>query len=314
MSLAPLSLPLVAMALFAAVAWGSAALLLPAWRRWVVRRPTLARTAPLAATMPWLAGGAVALGALLPGDPHLGQALACHCLDSMPAWVHLCPAHPALAAPLAPLAGVALLLLVPGRLGAANALLRIPVGNGGGVAPRVVDLDRPVALLHGWLRPTLVVDRRLWAGLDAAQRTAVIAHERGHLVRRDPLVLFVLQALLLVGPRGTGRDIARIWLAHAELRADQEAARHTGDPAGVAAALLRSARLAGGARPLGLAWTGGQLAHRVEALLDLRTPPAPARPDAGPRELLLIAGMAGLALLGTPWIHHQVEHLLNLSL
>lgn len=314
MTLASLSLPVVALALFLGTAWLSAALLLLLWRRIVGRSGSLARHTPLVSLLPWLLGAALALAAVLPGDPHTGQVLACHCLESMPAWLHLCPVHPEEAALLVlPAMGV-IGVLLPERLGAAVALAREPLGHGGGEQPRIVSLGAPLALLHGWLRPTLVVDQTLWAALTAPERAAVVAHERGHLRRRDPWVRVLLRATLAVAPREVGARALRAWLDHAEHAADTEAARVTGDATLVAQTLLRCARLGAPSPALALSWTGGALERRVQALLVREGALPGARADLGLRELSLASALGALALAATPWLHHQVEHLLNLPL
>lgn len=314
MTLASLSLPVVALALFLTTAWVAAAVLLRLWLGLSGRWISWSRTAIVVAMVPWVAGAAVSLAAVLPGDPHTGQVLACHCLESMPAWWHLCPVHPQEAWVLVPGALGALAALLPGRGSALRALFRMPLGHGGGARPRVVELDRPLALLHGWLWPTLVVDRDLWRSLPSEHRAAIVAHEQGHLRRRDPLSLMVLQLLLVLAPAALAGPVARRWLAWAELRADDEAARIAGDRLQVARALLDCARLGTGSGDIGLAWTGGALEHRVRALLE--PPPAarPARPDVGVADLLTLVGLGLAAAAAVPWLHHQLEHVLNLSL
>ena len=314
MTVASLALPVVAAAMFLGTGWLAAGLVLSAWLKLAAVRPVLARHAPLVSALPWLAAAAVALAAVVPGDPHMGSMFACHCLESMPAWVHPCPVHPEEAAMLVLPALIVLVALLPGRLRALMDLASEPVGHGGGDQPRVVSLGTPMALLHGWLRPTLVVDQDLWAALSEAERAAVLAHERGHLRRRDPLVRMVLRGALMLAPRSLARQVVRGWLDHAELAADAEAARRLADPTLVAQTLLRCARL--GARPpgLALAWTGGRLERRVRALVQGQPSATPAHPDVGWRELGVLTGLASLALAATPWVHHQVEHLLNLAL
>ncbi len=313
MSVAALALPVVVAAMFLGTAWALSTVVLRGWILVGRRHAELVRTAVLVAALPWLAGVAIALGALLPGDPHTGQVLACHCLESMPSWLHLCPVHPERAVVLALPAAAVLSLLLPGRVRALGRLLTEPLGRGGGQAPQLVDLDAPLALLHGWLRPTLVVDRGLWAVLAEDERSAVLAHERGHLRRRDPQVLMALRLLLVVAPPALARRVVRAWLDRAELRADAEAARVTGDPSGVAAALLRCARLGASAPRLSMSWTGGALERRVEALLASEAPARPERPDLGVADAVVLVALSAAGLLATPWIHHQIEHLLNLS-
>ncbi len=314
MSLGALSLPTVVAALALLVAWGSAAVLLPAWTRASRAWPGLARTSLLAAATPWLLGGAVALAAILPGDPHTGRFFGCHCLDSMPAWLHLCPVHPEESIALFVPALLTLAVLLPGRLRAWARLLREPLGQGGGAAPRVLELGAPIALLVGWWRPTLAVDRGLWASLTETERAAVLAHEHGHLRRRDPQVLALLRALLAIAPSGVAEALTRTWLDRAELRADADAARTVGDPQQVAAALLRCARLGASTPTLALGWSGGRLERRVQALLAPELDLEQTRPDAGPLDLLVLVALAALGVFASPWLHHQVEHLLNFSL
>ena len=148
------------------------------------------------AVLPWLLGALVALAVLVPGDPHTGEFLACHCADQ-PGWWHLCAMHPWSSTGLLVPAALVLLFLLPGLLRRALVLLREPLGAGGGATPRVLDLAEPVVLLHGWLRPGLLADRTLWSELDEQERAVVVAHEQGHLARRDPAVLMLL--LLLMG-------------------------------------------------------------------------------------------------------------------
>ncbi len=308
-----LALPVIACALFLATAWCSAALLFPAWNTAVARRPSLARRTLLVAALPALAGVAVALAAFVPGDPHLGALLGCHCATSMPGWIHLCPAHPTTAPGVLLPSLATLLLLGPGRLGALARLAREPLGAGTGATPTVVDLPRPVALLVGWLRPSLVVDRGLWRALEPAHRAAVVAHEQAHLHRRDPLVLAALRGLGSLGPARAGHTLAGHWLRHAEREADAGAAHALDNPLVVAEALLRCARLGARTDAAVLGWTGG-LEGRVEALVDRDGDIHPARSKPGASDLAALAVVAAAALLSVPWLHHHLEHLLNLSL
>lgn len=312
---AALALMTVVLALFVGTAWVTSAFTLPIWLRAVQHHKGLARTAGGVSALPWLAGLAVALGAVLPGDPHTGQMFTCHCTASMASWLHLCPVHPAEASWLALPALLVLAALLPGRVQGIKELVHEPLGHGGGHHPRVVDLAEPIAVLHGWMRPTLVVDRRLWHALSEAEREAVVAHEQGHLRRRDPFVLMWIRTLLVLAPQRHAHRLARVWLQHAELRADAEAARIVGDSAVVAQALVQCARLGVSPSPaLAVSWTGGALDDRIRALVERPITSRVARPDLGALDLLFLAVLAVLGVLATPWVHHHVEHLLNLSL
>lgn len=308
------ALPAIALAFFLAGAWITAAVGYPLFNAAVAQRPGLARASLLMASVPVLVGAALALSAFLPGDPHLDRLLGCHCATSMPGWLHLCPLHPTTAPEvLLPTAAV-LFLLVPGRIRALGVLFREPLGTGTGAEPTLVDLPRPMALLAGWLRPSLLVDRRLWASLDAQQRQAVLAHERAHLARRDPLMLATLRLLTSVAPKAAAHRMMRQWLDRAELRADAAAASQV-DPLTIADALLACARLAPASNVLQLGWTSGSLETRVRALVDLRPGGShTAGPDAGLVDLIVVAVALVAGLSRVPWLHHQVEHLLNLAL
>jgi len=286
------------------------ALLFPLWTAACTARPSLARGTVVVAALPWLIGFSVLLAALLPGDPHLSQLLSCHCHGSMPEWVHLCPVHPGNSLALLPIAIAALLVLAPGRIRALREVLAQPIGHGG--APVVTDLPAPTAILVGWLRPTLAIDRRLWTGLDPDHRRAILAHEDAHLGRRDPLVLHVLRLLCVLAPRRSGARLIKAWLHRAETTADAVAARHLGDPLLLASALLRCARLGARAPVPALSWTGGDLSDRVHRLMG--SPGAPAEgPDAGLADGVLLVLLGLLVAASSPWVHHELEHLLNLS-
>lgn len=309
-----LALPTVVLALALGFAWVSAALLFPAWTAIARRSPWAARWTAAVSAVPVAIGLALVLSALLPGDPHANQLLGCHCHVSMPGWLHLCPVHPGSAAGMVPAAMVALALLLPGRLRAWSQLAREPLGDGSADGPVVVQLERPMALVVGWLRPTVVVDRGLWSGLTETERSAVLAHEQAHLTRRDPLVLMVLRALVSFGPPAAANAVVRAWLDRAETRADAVAARHVGDPLLVAEALIRCARLGVGSAAPAIGWTAGGIERRVQALLDHDDADSSDRPDLGLPDLAAALSLGVVGVLSTPWVHHQVEHLLNLSL
>lgn len=301
-----MTLLVVALALGLGSSWVTAATVFPIWSHLARVRPSLARRSALVAAVPLLAGATLVFASLLPGDPHLDTLIGCHCATSAPGWLHLCPLHPERAVGLLLPALVVLALLLPGRIRALATLATEPRGQGG---TRFLDLPRPAILLHGWLRPTLAVDRRLWAALSPTDRAAVLAHEHAHLARRDPLVLMALRLLVGVGPAEAGRALVRGWLDHAERMADARAADTIGDPIPVAEALLRCARLSE-PRRLAIGWTGGRLEARVHALLDGA---APSGPDLGRLDLLALVVAAVAALASAPWLHHHLEHLLNLS-
>ncbi len=313
----PLAFVAVVSAIGLAVAFATGSVVYPLWALVAERSARLARASLLVAAVPTAVAAAVVVASLLPGDPHLGQYLACHCGTSGPGWAHLCPVHPESALGLLSLGLATLAVLLPGRVVRWRRLGREPHGSGAGATPTLLDLPRPVAFLVGWRRPSLVVDASLWGSLDPVERTVLLAHERAHLQRRDPAVLMAIRVLTSVAPRWAEDRLARAWLRRAELCADASAADEVGDPLLVAETLVKSARLARGVGPsLALGWTASTVEVRVRALLqpEGRAPGAlGSSPDVGTSDLGLLLAAAVVVVVATPWVHHHLEHLLNLS-
>jgi len=104
---------------------------------------------------------------------------------------------------------------------------------------RVVADSAPHAFCLGWLRPRIYVSQGALDALDVPEREAVIAHERHHARRRDPLRLLLARSL------GEGlfflpvlRRLAERYAALAELAADEAAVTATRGPQPLASALL----------------------------------------------------------------------------
>ena len=102
-----------------------------------------------------------------------------------------------------------------------------------GLAPArvvvVTGLPNP-AFTAGFFRPRVYLARQLSEYLRHEELVAVLAHEHAHLVRRDPLRLFLLRALAatlfwLPALRRLADDLAD----EAEILADDAAAAHTGN-------------------------------------------------------------------------------------
>jgi Zn-dependent protease with chaperone function len=311
------ALPLVVLAAFLGTAWLAAVLWFPLWGAMAARSPALARGSIHATALPAVLGLVLVAAAVLPLDPHLGLVLRCHCGASLPGWMHLCPLHPAQAAPLVGPALAVVLLLVPGRLRQLRRVARtarpfgILASPGGSAEPLVLPLPQRTALVTGVLRPRVVVDRDLWDVLSPEDRAVVVAHEQGHVHRRDPLVLAVLGVLSALGPPSAGDAVVRAWLRRAELAADRVAAAHT-DPVQVAEALVRCARLQQGAA-VPLSCGGGALEQRVRHLLALRVGPRDGGGDLARADGMVLAAVAGAAIALGSGLHHPLEHLLNLG-
>jgi Zn-dependent protease with chaperone function len=110
---------------------------------------------------------------------------------------------------------------------------------------RVVRWLPDPAFTVGWLYPTIYVARPLIRCLNTNELVAVLAHERAHLIRRDPLRLAVLRLIacgLFWIPvlRQLVADVAD----ETEVRADDAALAHAGNrPMALASAIMRAAQL-----------------------------------------------------------------------
>lgn len=164
----------------------------------------------------------------------------------------------------------------------------------GGAAVHVVGDDRPRAFCHGLLRPRIYLSSGTLAALSPAELQALLAHERHHARRRDPLRLAVARILggalyfLPVLPRLLER-----YAAEAELAADEAALRDGQDAAALAAALLAFDERGAGVHP-----------DRVDRLLgehaDLRVPTAWVLTTAA-----IIVAIVGLGLIGATLNGHE---------
>ena len=95
----------------------------------------------------------------------------------------------------------------------------------------------------GFLHPQIVVAPELEQILDARALRAALAHERTHVLHRDPLRIWLAQFVTdLQWPWGTAQRRFTDWLAILELARDDEARAGGIDGADLAAAVLGSVR------------------------------------------------------------------------
>ena len=178
----------------------------------------------------------------------------------------------------------------------------------------VVRSARPFSFAAGLFRPEIWVASSLEEALSPGQLAAVLAHERAHLERRDPLRSTLAVALSWPLWPGTRREIlAELELA-GEQACDEAAGRRLGDRLRVAETILAVERLLGAppspADTAVSAFGGSNVDARVRSLL--------AEPGRGglPRALSWAAlALAALALpLGADALHHGTEHWIRLLL
>jgi hypothetical protein len=119
---------------------------------------------------------------------------------------------------------------------------------------RIIDSDRPQAFCAGLVHPEVYLSRGALELLNAAELSAVLAHERHHASRRDPLRLAVTRVLrdaLFFVP--TLRRVIARQQSLAEIGADEAAVTSAGgDRVALASAMLNFSE-ASGADSAGLA-------------------------------------------------------------
>lgn len=271
-----------------------------------------------AASAPFLVSTGVVALCLLPGVlPLLGIADD-HC-GAHPDHPHLCLVHPtaaltptliltamALAGPLAVLA----VRRVARHLAALRSVEDLRRAPSDMLAPGIRRIPSPrcFSLTIGLLRPVVIVSSRMTERLDAAGLGVVLAHERAHVRRRDPLVRSIATLVSFPLPPTCRRRLLDELELATEQACDEEAAHAVGDRLLVAETLLTVERLASGlAVPAPLnasSIEGGTLPARIRGLLS-----PPVQPTDG-RWLPVLAGAAAFALMATGSIHHLAEHLL----
>jgi len=164
----------------------------------------------------------------------------------------------------------------------------------------------PVVAVTGVLRPRLVIDRLVLRVCTAPELDAILAHERGHVRRRDNLRRLAFATV----PGSWGAPgLARAWRDATEEAADDLAATGADDARfHLATALLRVSRLAppqdGRAwqaqLPASALYRGDSIEHRVRRLVD--------GPEAGHHLGRSWAAALGLMLLTAAFVlQHEIH-------
>lgn len=174
---------------------------------------------------------------------------------------------------------------------------------------QLLEAPEPIALTHGLHAPAIWIACTLHDALSDEERAVVLAHERAHVERRDPVRLLAASIASRLHLPALRRGLLRDLRLASEQACDAHAARRVGDPLRVAATLLRVERLMQGMAcplPSATALLDTSLQARVEALLGAGTiAPEPVR---RPRNGWLLAAAA--LLLASP-LHHLAEHALE---
>ena len=274
--------------------------------------------------LPLALGAAVALS-IVPITAVVGS---CHCL-SHPHHLHLCFEHAGFSWSLLMMvaAGVVALGFSLRALTSFVAELRRarrwagtlsgPTFEQAGITVSLTGTLRMRAVTVGVVTPRVIVGEALWAKLGDEERHAIVAHERAHALRRDPLTLLALRLAACLMPAVAGQRLVADWRRTAEVACDAAAAQSIGDPYLLADTLVTCGRLQladGDAEPCGVlaAADPSDLELRVKCLLDQSLVPSFAGGSdlarAGGWMLLVVAVIVGL---GGSAAHHGIETVLG---
>lgn len=273
----------------------------------------------LMSVLPLMVGFGVAAATLLPSLGAFLWPSLDHCPDHHMGHDHLCFIH----AP-GPLGLEAWLLLAgliavvwPVAIHRGLSLLRasrtaekLVRSGSNAVGMHVIEHDALFAATVGIIAPRVVLSRGLLDALPDEHLEAVLAHERAHVRRRDPLwkVMASMVSVPLL-PRTQRALLADLELA-AEQACDEDAAKELGDRLHIAQAILAMERLLAGYtmphRAVTTAFDNAPAVERVELLLDQRKPTALIRFD------ILFVLFTAVALLSASSLHHTAESLLGL--
>jgi beta-lactamase regulating signal transducer with metallopeptidase domain len=162
---------------------------------------------------------------------------------------------------------------------------------------RLCRYERPLALTYGLVRPAILLSSWMVRRLDAAELDAVLAHELGHVSRRDYLVVGIATIL-----RDAFFYLPTSWAAYRQLQREKEiacddlAAGTTRRPLALASALAKVWGHALGAPAPVLAQplteAGEAIEERITRLLS-----TPASRNPAPRGRLVALGFGVAALV-----------------
>jgi len=189
------------------------------------------------------------------------------------------------------------------------------------IAAFAIDNEAPIMALVGVVRPRLLVTRGLLTALTSEELTVSVAHEIGHRRAWDNLKRLAMRAAPdLLTLTSTAHAIERRWAAAAEHAADRLAGGdESATRCALASALVKVARLTPpripAAGPISTLIDGGEIASRVERLLDEGASASAARGHSARLSIGMAIAAATLALGYTPLlhiVHNATEVLVNI--
>ena len=193
-----------------------------------------------------------------------------------------------------------------------------PVTLAGISAPAVVvESDFPVVSVVGLRRPRLVIARAVLDSCSDEELRAILAHEQGHIDRRDNLRRLLLSiAPDILNWLPVSERMFAAWCDAAEEAADDDAGRAgEGGRLRLASALLKVARLAPAASvpapmPASALYRGENLERRVRRLLEARHRESSSfSPAWFARVALAVVAVTSFTMLGS--VHEFVEGLIH---
>jgi Zn-dependent protease with chaperone function len=184
-----------------------------------------------------------------------------------------------------------------------------------GIPVYEVPIAAPMMALAGVVRPRLLVTTGVVDALTREELQAGIAHEIGHFRARDNLKRLAMRAApdVLVSTR-TAAAIEARWASAAEHDADRAGAADNETRYALASALIKVAKLTPLstpiAEPISTLVDGGDIASRVQRLLDDRPPAASIRPLHRLATTMAIAGTVVFSYSTLLWLVHEATELI----
>ncbi|MCL6472698.1 MAG: M56 family metallopeptidase [Firmicutes bacterium] len=169
---------------------------------------------------------------------------------------------------------------------------------------RIANNPNPIAFTYGVLKPTICLSSGLIDSLGDAELSSLIAHEVGHVKRRDNLAILLaifIRDFLWLLP--ISHYLFRVFVYEKEYAADDFAVKVTGKPVELASAIVSVAKAAHSRRYLLPAYATffsdkATAKHRVQRLLEFGDQVRPSFYKLAVSALLslvIVAGMLGIA-------------------